>query len=80
LLPENTHILAYLRTHEGRTALMIGNLADSTQTVALDLRDYAGMVPSDLLSNERLSDVADDPYVLTLPAYGYRCLVLEGSN
>ena len=78
LLPENTHILAYLRTYEGRIALVVGNLADSTQTVALDLRDYAGAVPSDLLSKERLSVIATDPYVLTLPSYGYRWLALEG--
>jgi hypothetical protein len=56
---------------------MVGNLAASTQTALLDLREYLGATPSDLLMNEDLSPIAAEPYVLELPAYGYRWLMLQ---
>ncbi len=77
LLPENERVLAYLRTFRGETVLVVGNLAASSQRVALDLADYAGATPSDLLADERLAPVTSEPYRLTLPPYGYRWLMLH---
>jgi maltose alpha-D-glucosyltransferase/alpha-amylase len=77
LLPQNEHILAYLRTSEEETVLMVGNLAAVTQTALLDLPDYVGVTPSDLLVDEHLSPVAAEPYALELPPYGYRWLMLQ---
>lgn len=78
LLPDNAHVLAYLRTRAEEAVLIVGNLADSRQTAALDLAAYAGRTPSDLLSDERLAPIAAEPYALTLPPYGYRWLRLAG--
>jgi maltose alpha-D-glucosyltransferase/alpha-amylase len=77
LLPENEHILAYLRTSGEETALMVGNLAASTQMALLDLPQYLGATPLDLLKDERLSVIAAEPYALELPPYGYRWLLLK---
>jgi maltose alpha-D-glucosyltransferase/alpha-amylase len=77
LLPENEHILAYLRTSEEETALMVGNLAASTQMALLDLQPYLGATPQDLLKHEQLPVIAAEPYALELPPYGYRWLLLE---
>jgi len=76
LRPENERVLAYLRGYEGENILVIANLAASPQTAALELTDYAGATPVDLLSDERLALVGDGPYELTLPPYGYRWLKL----
>ncbi len=76
LLPENERVLSYLRRYKGSTILVVANLADSTQTVALDLGDYAGASPVDLLSDERLAPVGTEPYGLTLLPYGYHWLKL----
>jgi maltose alpha-D-glucosyltransferase/alpha-amylase len=77
LLPENECVLAYLRSYEEETVLVLGNLTDSHQTAALDLGAYAGVTPVDLLSQERLAQIASAPYALILPPYGYRWLGLR---
>ena len=76
LLPENEHILAYSRSHEDETILVLCNLSACSQGVALDLGDHAGATPSDLLSGERLAPILATPYELTLPPFGYRWLSL----
>jgi maltose alpha-D-glucosyltransferase/alpha-amylase len=77
LLPKNDHVLAYLRTSGEETVLLVGNLAASTQTALLDLPEYLGATLWDLLTDERLSPIAAEPYALELPAYGYRWLILQ---
>ncbi len=77
LLPDNEGILAYLRSYEGQTVLVLANLLDSTQELALDLADYAGSTPLCILSGERLAPVAAEPYAVSLPPYGYKWLLLE---
>lgn len=76
LLPENERVLTYLRRYQRTTVLVVANLTDSTQTTALDLGDYAGASPVDLLLDERLAAVAAEPYELTLLPYGYHWLKL----
>lgn len=77
LSPENAHVLAYLRSFEGETALVAGNLTDAPQTAALDLADFVGATPWDMLAEQRLPSVVSQTYVLTLPPYGYRWLGFE---
>jgi len=77
LLPENAHVLAYVRAYEDETVLVVGNLTDAEQTAALDLGASAGATPVDLLTNERLAPVTAEPYALALPPYGYRWLALK---
>jgi maltose alpha-D-glucosyltransferase/alpha-amylase len=77
LLPENSHVLAYLRSYQGQAALVVGNLTDAPQVAMLDLAEYAGSIPADLLSSERLPAITAGPYTLTLPPFGYRWLMLE---
>src|SRR5262249_17982326 len=45
LYPGNRKILAYLRSHEGRTILCVFNLARSAQAVELDLSRHKGCIP-----------------------------------
>lgn len=74
---DNPHILAYLRTYEDEAVLVVGNLAATTQAVALGLSDYVGVTPVDLLSDEQLAPITSEPYELNLPPYGYRWLGLQ---
>jgi maltose alpha-D-glucosyltransferase/alpha-amylase len=77
LSPENAHVLAYKRTYENETVLIICNLTDTEQTTTLDLSAYSGATPVDLLTDERLSPISAEPYALGLPPYGYRWLALK---
>ncbi|CAN5760580.1 maltose alpha-D-glucosyltransferase [soil metagenome] len=70
LYPGNRKILAYVREHETTSILCVANLADSAQAVELDLGQYRGAVPIELVGRSAFPPVGDLPYMLTLPAYG----------
>ncbi|MFO1304695.1 MAG: maltose alpha-D-glucosyltransferase [Burkholderiales bacterium] len=71
LRPGNRKVLAYLREHEGETLLCVANLARSSQPVELDLADYKGRVPVELLGSTAFPPVGELPYLLTLPPWGF---------
>ena len=74
---ENRAVLAFLRRHEGQTALAVHNLSDGPVEVALDLGEYAGAEAVDVLDGETLAPVGEGAYGLDLPRYGYRWVRLE---
>ncbi len=76
LYPRNRKILAYLREHEGDIVLCVVNLARAAQAVELDLADFKGRVPVELLGRSPFPPIGDLPYMLTLPAYGFYWFVL----
>jgi maltose alpha-D-glucosyltransferase/alpha-amylase len=71
LKPGNRKVLAYLRELGDEAILCVANLARSAQPVELDLRRYRGRVPVELLGRTPFPPIADLPYLLTLPAYGF---------
>ncbi len=70
LAPSNEKILAYLRTYEAETVLLVHNLAESAQAVELNLTRFKGIVPIELFGDSRFPQIGDHPYVLTLGPYG----------
>jgi maltose alpha-D-glucosyltransferase / alpha-amylase len=76
LRPANGKVLPYLRRYEGAVLLCVHNLAGSAQSVELDLKEFAGSVPLELLGESRFPPVTERPYVLTLAPYGYYWLDL----
>ena len=73
---ENRAVLAYLRTHEEETILAVHNLSEEEQRVELDLGEFNGSEPVDLLRGAGLPVVAEGAYGLVLERYGYRWLRL----
>jgi len=71
LNPANTRVLAYLREYEGETVLLVHNLASSAEPVELDLREFRGAVPVELLGGTTFPAVGDPPYFLSLAPYGF---------
>ena len=51
--------------------LCVHNLARSAQAVTLDLSEFAGMVPEELLGGAAFPLVTDDRYLLTLGSRGF---------
>ena len=49
LEPDNRKVLAYLRQHENDAILCVANLSRSVQPVELDLAQFAGFVPVEVL-------------------------------
>jgi maltose alpha-D-glucosyltransferase/alpha-amylase len=71
LHPENRHVLAYLRQHEGVTVLCVVNLSRFAQYVELDLSRFAGRVPMEMVGHVRFPSIGELPYLLTFGPHGW---------
>ena len=71
LHPGNRRILAYLREYGDEHILCVANLSRSSQPVELDLHDWRGLVPVEMLGHTAFPPIGDLPYLLTLPRYGF---------
>lgn len=74
---ENRKVLSYLRELDGERVLCVANLSRFAQPVALDLSDYAGMVPVEMLGYVEFPTIGKDAYPLTLGPYGFLWLELQ---
>ncbi|HEX4152617.1 MAG TPA: putative maltokinase, partial [Steroidobacteraceae bacterium] len=71
LRPGNRKILAYLREYGEDRILCVANLSRSAQPVELNLSEFKGRVPVEMLGRTTFPPVGDLPYLLTLSAYGF---------
>jgi len=78
LRPGNRKILAYLREHEDETILCVANLSRVAQPVELDLSQFKGRVPVELMGRTAFPPVGELPYLLTLSAHGFYAFRLAG--
>jgi len=76
LYPKNRKAFAYLREHDGETILCVANLSRSAQAFELDLSEFAGRHPVELLGNSVFPAIGQLTYLITLPPYGFYWFVL----
>ena len=76
LYPGNRKILAYLRSHDDETLLCVANMSQAPQSAELDLADYKGRVPVEMLGRSAFPPIGDLPYFVTLPGYGFYWFLL----
>ena len=60
--------------------LCVANLSRFAQPVTLDLANYAGCEPVEMLGYVRFPAVTRDPYVLTLAPYSFIWLELQAAG
>jgi maltose alpha-D-glucosyltransferase/alpha-amylase len=82
LNPANRKILAYLRELDRgdgfrETVLCVANLSRFAQPVTLDLADYAGFEPVEMLGYVPFPAITTEPYALTLAPYSFLWLELQ---
>ncbi|QJD94424.1 maltose alpha-D-glucosyltransferase [Mucilaginibacter robiniae] len=78
---ENSKVLAFTRTYEDQTMLVISNLSRFTQPVELELSAYKSYVPVEILSRNRFPAIREDaPYFVTLGAYASQVFLLENTR
>jgi maltose alpha-D-glucosyltransferase/alpha-amylase len=77
LFPDNRKVLAFVRQHEGERILVVANLSRSVQYAALDLAEFKGLVPVEMLGQTALPQIGEAPYVLTLGPYAFYWLSLR---
>jgi maltose alpha-D-glucosyltransferase/alpha-amylase len=71
LKPGNRKILAYLSEYDGDVILTVFNLSRAAQPVELDLAEFKGFVPIEMLGRAPFPPIGELPYLLTLASYGF---------
>ena len=67
----NPKVLAYVRHYQGQTVLIVNNLSRFAQPVEIDLRQYNGAVPIEMLGDTRFPAIGELPYFLTLGPHSF---------
>ncbi len=81
LTPANRRILAYLREYtspEGvsEIILCVANMSRAAQAGELDLSNYAGKIPVEMIGGTSFPPITKLNYLLTLPPYGFYWFLL----
>ena len=71
LRPLNRHILAFLRSTEEETILVVANLSRFVQCAELDLSAFEGSVPIELFGATRFPAVGKQPYPMMLGPHSF---------
>jgi maltose alpha-D-glucosyltransferase/alpha-amylase len=77
LHPENNKVLAYVRAHDGQHVLCVANLSRFSQPVEMNLQEYNGWTPIELIGNTRFPRIGELPYFVTLGPHGFFWFRLE---
>ena len=80
LHPENRKVLAYIREAEDEIVLCVANLSRFAQPAQLDLSEYDGMIPVEMLGYVEFPTISRQPYSVTLAPYGFLWLELHPST
>ncbi len=71
LRPENPRVFAHIRRYADDIILCVHNLARSAQAVELDLSEFDGHVPEEMLGRTQFPPIGEWPYLLTLAPRGW---------
>ena len=77
LSPANRKILAYVRELDGEKILCVANLSRFAQPFQLDLEEFHGMVPVEMLGYVQFPPIGKQPYPLTLGPYSFLWFELQ---
>ncbi|HEX6587908.1 MAG TPA: maltose alpha-D-glucosyltransferase [Longimicrobiales bacterium] len=77
LYPGNRKVLAFTRTFEDERILIVANLSRFTQAVEIDLSQFAGSVPIELMGRNAFPPIGERPYFFTLGPHSFHWFALE---
>jgi maltose alpha-D-glucosyltransferase / alpha-amylase len=78
LQPANRRVLAFVRSYQDESVLVVANLSRLVQHVELDLAHFGGRTPIEMLGHTALPVIDPQrPYPLTLGAHAYYWFSLE---
>jgi maltose alpha-D-glucosyltransferase / alpha-amylase len=77
LYPKNRKVLAYVRRYEDETFLAIANLSRFVQPVELDLKEFSGRSPVEMLGRVEFPPIGELPYFLTLGPHSFYWFQLQ---
>lgn len=79
LHPENQKILVYLREWENEILLCAVNLSRFVQAAEIDMSEFAGYEPVELIGEGRFPKIGDLPYFMTFGPHSFYWFRLEKS-
>ncbi len=71
LYPANRKVIAYIRAYGDEIVLCVANLSRTPQAVELDLSEWRGRQPVELLGRSAFPPIGELPYLLTLQGYSF---------
>ncbi len=74
---KNPRVVAYVREYEGKTVLVVNNLSRFAQPVELDLSDFKGSVPVEMLGGQTFPSIGDQHYFISLSPHGFFWFLLQ---
>ncbi len=77
LHPDNARILAFIRCDSAQRVLVVANLSRYPQYTELDLRKFAGTVPTEIVGRTLFPPVTDQPYPVMLGPHAFYWFLLE---
>jgi len=77
LHPENLKVLVYIREYEQEVLLCVVNLSRFVQYAEIDLSEFDGWQPVELIGEIRFPHIGTLPYFLTLGPHGFYWFRLE---
>ncbi|MCJ7603720.1 MAG: maltose alpha-D-glucosyltransferase [Desulfobulbaceae bacterium] len=77
LAPENRAVLPYIRRYQGEVILAVANLSRFVQPVELDLSEFRGWIPVELIGRTDFPMIGDLPYFLTMGPHSFMWFKLE---
>ncbi len=77
LKPQNRKILAYIRSYKGEILLIVANLSRFVQPAELDLADFSGRIPVEMIGRTEFPPIGEFPYFLTLGPHSFYWFRLE---
>jgi len=78
---DDPKVLAFTRTYQDQTLLIIVNLSKYSLAAQIDLSAYKNHVPIEVFSKNKFPAIKEDsPYFFTLGSYAYEWFVLENTN
>jgi len=73
----NPKILAFTRTYEDEVVLVVTNLSRFAQPAKLELDEYKGYQPVEVINNNSFPRIKEEPYLFTMGPYAYFWFVLK---
>ncbi|MDQ3395087.1 MAG: maltose alpha-D-glucosyltransferase, partial [Bacteroidota bacterium] len=73
----NSKVLAFLRTFEDETILVISNLSRFSEAAELELEGFEHSVPVELFSQNKFPEIKSDPYLFTIGPHGFYWFLLQ---
>ena len=77
LRPDNRAILAYTRRYKGEIILVIANLSRYVQPAELDMSEFKGKIPVEMIGRTEFPAIGQLPYFITLGPHSFYWFRLE---